>query len=300
MLEVAAELVAAADFEPRQARVSLRRQGDSGWPLTLLASDSPDVMEDVAEGSVTAAIVNPSVLLGLARKGIPPFRGAMPLCALAVIPSGDQLAVAVWPETGLSALAEVRDRRYPLRLSVRGQRDHGVHVVIDHVLIAHGWTLGDLLSWGGRVSYDDGLPSRGERVGMLARGEVDAIIDEAVGTWVDDAVDAGARILPLSPDALARLAAWGYQRSALAPGEFPGLPADVPTIDFSDFAVYAREDLPDETAVQICRAVAARRDSVLLQDGSPFPLDQLSASSGVPLHPAARRFWSSLRSSEIS
>jgi len=167
-------------------------------------------------------------------------------------------------------------------------------VVVDHVLTAHGWTAGDLLSWGGRVSYDDGLPSRGDRVGMLARGEIDAIIDEAVGTWVDDAVDAGARILPLSAGGLARLSAWGYQRSALDPGRFPGLPAAVPTIDFSDFAVYARTDLPDELAVQLCRAVAARRDSILLQDGTPFPLDQLARASAVALHPAARRFWGSL------
>jgi hypothetical protein len=291
MLEVASELVAAADFELRQARISLRRQGDSGWPLTLLASDGPDVMASVVSGSVTVGIVNPSVLLRLARSGIPPFRGPMPLSALAVIPSDDQLAVAVRPETGLSSLAEVRDRRYPLRLSVRGQRDHGVHVVMEHVLAAHGWTVGDLLSWGGSVSYDDGLPSRGDRVGMLARGEIDAILDEGVGTWVDDAIDAGGRILPLSPSALTRLEAWGYEMSDLTPGQFPRLPAAVPTIDFSGFGVYVREDLPDETVEEICRAVVARHESILLQDGTPLPLDQISADTPVPLHRAAERFW---------
>lgn len=291
MLEVASELVAATDFELRQARISLRRQGDSGWPLTLLASDGPDAMASVANGFVTVGIVNPSVLLRLARNGIPPFRGPMPLCGLAVIPSDDQLAVAVRPETGLSGLEEVRDRRYPLRLSVRGQRDHGVHVVTEHVLTAHGWTIGDLLSWGGSVTYDDGLPSRGDRVGMLARGETDAIIDEAVGTWVDDAIDVGGRIIPLSLSGLTRLEAWGYQRSDLTPGQFPGLRADVPTIDFSHFGVYVREDLPDETVEQICRAVVARRDSILLQDGTPLPSDQTSAFASVPLHRAAERFW---------
>jgi hypothetical protein len=291
MLEVASELVAAAGFELRQARISLRRQGDSNWPLTLLASDGPDAMASVVSGSVTVGIVNPSVLLRLARSGIPPFRGPMPLSALAVIPSDDQLAVAVRPETGLSSLEEVRDRRYPLRLSVRGQRDHGVHLVIEHVLTAHGWTIGDLLSWGGSVSYDDGLPSRGDRVGMLAHGETDAIIDEAVGTWVDDAIDAGGRIIPLSLSGLARLEAWGYQRSDLAPSQFPGLPADVPTIDFSGFGVYVRDDLPDETVRQLCQAVVARRDSILLQDGTPLPLGRIAADTSIPLHRAAERFW---------
>jgi NMT1-like family len=291
MLEVASELVAAADFELRQARISLRRQGDAGWPLTLLASDGPDAMASVVSGLVTVGIVNPSVLLRLASRGIPPFRGPMPLCALAVIPSDDQLAVAVRPETGLSSLEEVRDRRYPLRLSVRGQRDHGVHLVTEHVLTAHGWTTGDLLSWGGSVSYDDGLPSRGDRVGMLARGEIDAIIDEAVGTWVDDAIDAGGRVLPLSASGLTRLEAWGYQPSDLTPSQFPGLLAAVPTIDFSGFGVYVRADLADETVDQICRAIVARRDSILLQDGTPLPLDQISVDPPVPLHRAAERFW---------
>jgi hypothetical protein len=296
MLEVASELVLAPGFDLRQAQVALRRQGDPGWPVTLLASDGPAAMASVADGSVTAGIVNPAVLLGLARKGVPPFRGAMPLCALAVIPSYDQLAVAVSADTDLVGLGDVVDRRYPLRLSLRGQRDHGVHLVTDHVLDAHGWTLGDLLSWGGAVRYDEGLPSRGDRVAMLARGEIDAIIDEAVGTWVDDAIDAGARILPLAPAALARLAAWGYQPSQLPPGGFPGLAAPVGTIDFSGFAVYVREDLPDEIVEQLCRAVVARRDSIRLQDGKPLPLREIAAGTleaplPVPLHRAADRFW---------
>lgn len=164
-------------------------------------------------------------------------------------------------------------------------------MVLEHVLAAHGWTIGDLMSWGGSVSYDDGLPSRGDRVSMLARGEIDAVIDEAVGTWVDDAINVGGKILPLSRSALARLEAWGYQLSDLTPSQFPGLPAAMPTIDFSGFGVYVREDLPDETVAQICRAVAARRDSILLQDGTPLPLDQISAGTPVPLHRAAERFW---------
>lgn len=288
MLELVAELVALSDFAQRQARVSVRPQGGDDWELTFLGGDSPDAIRDVVAGRVTVGIVNPACLLTLARNGIPPFRGCQPVAPIAMIPSYDQLAVAVRPDTGIATLADVAERRMPLRVSVRGQRDHGVHWVIDHVLQAHGWTVGDLLSWGGRLSYDDGLPSRGDRVTMLGSGEVDVIVDEGVATWLDDARAAGARVLPIAPEALDRLTAWGYRPSVLPTGE--------PTIDFSGFAVYVREDCPDHLVHQVCTAIAARADRIQVQDGSALPLADMASGTEaaplpLPLHEAARRFW---------
>jgi hypothetical protein len=291
MLETVAELVGLPDFPYRQASVSVRRQGGTDWELTFLAGDSPDGLRAVADGQVTVAVVNPACLLTLARRGVAPLHGPQPLSPIAVIPSYDQFAVAVAPATGITNLAQVRERRYPLRVSVRGQRDHGVHWVIDHVLAAHGWTVGDLLSWGGRVTYDDGLPSRGKRIAMLAAGEVDAVIDEGVATWVDDALAAGATLVPMSPTALDRLCAWGYQRSELVQG--------VPTIDFSGFAVYVRDDCPADLVRQLCLAVATRADRIRVQDGTRLPLDGMlsgtpAAPLPAPLHEAAQRFWAEL------
>ena len=62
-------------------------------------------------------------------------------------------------------------------------------------------------------------------------------------------------------------------------------------IELPDVTAEIDEDLPDETVEQICRAVVARRDSILLQDGTPLPSDQTSAFASVPLHRAAERFW---------
>ena len=296
MLELASELVGVSDFDSRQAQVQLRVQGATSWDLTLLASDGPDTIQKVVDGEVTLGIVNPAVLVTLASSGIAPFRGALPVAAIAVIPSYDQLAVAVRAEVGVDSLEEIHDRRCPLRISVRGQRNHGVHWVIDHVLQAHGWTVGDLISWGGQVSYDEGLPARGARLQMLADGTVDAIIDEGVGTWLDDAVAAGARAIGLSDAALDRLEAWGYRRAALSRDRFPALSGDVPTIDFSGFAVYLRNDAPDHLVETICAAIVSRADRMILQDGSQLPLGEIfsdapAAPLPVPVHPAAARFW---------
>ena len=84
----------------------------------------------------------------------------------------------------------------PLRVSVRGQRDHALHPITDEVLKAVGFTLDDIVSWGGQVRYDDGLPIKSNRFGAMQRGEVDMIVDEAVRGWANQALDAGMRILP--------------------------------------------------------------------------------------------------------
>ena len=120
-----------------------------------------------------------------------PFKAAIPLRAITIIPSPDQLAFAVTERTGVKSLREIRERRLPLRVSMRGQRDHALHPVVNEVLAAAGFSLDDIAAWGGHVRYDDGLPMKDNRFGAMRRGEVDMIVDEAVRSWANSALDAG-------------------------------------------------------------------------------------------------------------
>ena len=77
---------------------------------------------------------------------------------------------------------------------------------------------------------------------------------------------------------------------------FPALPADVPTIDFSGWPIFVRADLSDERVTQNCAALIARKEVIAWQQPGPLPLsrmvrDEPDAPMGVPLHPAAERFW---------
>src|SRR5690242_16192303 len=121
MLEVASQLVSRKDFPYLQARVQLREQGATEWPLTLFASDSPATIHEVAAGQVQFAIVNPSMILKLASLGSAPFDAPIPLRTIAVLPSLDQMVFAVKRETGLSTFSDIRQRKFPLRVSLRGQ-----------------------------------------------------------------------------------------------------------------------------------------------------------------------------------
>jgi hypothetical protein len=237
VLEVASELVDQASWKERQVRVSLRQQGADEWPITLFASDGPAAIDQVARGEVQLAIINPAGFLALAARGTGPFAAPIPLRAITVIPSPDQLAFAVTRRTGLKSFREIRETRYPLRISLRGQTDHALHPVVKEVFAAAGLSLEDIRSWGGQVRYDDGLPQNENRLGAVARGEVDMVIDEAVRGWVNAAAGAGMRVLPLEEPMLARLEILGLRRAVIPNTSYPNLQQDVPTLDFSGFAV---------------------------------------------------------------
>ena len=183
MLEAASELVGMKAWPYRQARIHLRDQETGEWRIGLFGSDNPEVIEEVDRGEVHIATLNPAAPLSLAYRGCGPFKGPIAVRAIAIIPSFDQLAFAVAEKTGLKSLSDVVERRYPLRVSLRGQKSHSVHFVLKEVLARAGFSLEDIISWGGEVRYDEGLPDAPNRLGAIERGEIDAIFDEALAFW---------------------------------------------------------------------------------------------------------------------
>jgi len=234
--------------------------------------------------------------LALAMRGTGPFAATIALRAITVIPSPDQLAFAVTERTGLKSFHEILERRYPLRVSMRGQRDHALHPIVREVFAAAGFSFDDIVSWGGQVRYDDGLPMKSHRFGAMQNGEVDMIIDEAVRSWVNPAAEAGMQVLPLDEPMLIKLEAIGLRRALISRARYPKLPHDVPTLDFSGFAVYTHADVPDAVITSICVALEARKERIGWQEPGPLPLERMcrDTSDGplvIPLHPAAERFW---------
>ena len=296
VLEVASELVDRDDWPYRQVQIKLKEQGARAWPVTLFGSDTAGVIEQVARGEVQVAIINPAGPLALALRGRGPFTKPIAVRAITVIPSFDQLAFAVTEASGLKSLTDIRERRFPLRVSLRGQMDHSVHLIVNEVLSAAGFSLADVVSWGGGVRYDAGLPKSPTRLGAVQRGEVDAIFDEAVHSWLNLALESGMRILPLGESLLDRLEDLGLRRGVLSRRRYPKLNNDVSTLDFSGFPVYTHADVPESLVTSICSALEARKGSILWEGEGSLPLDRMCRDTAegplnIPLHPAAKRFW---------
>ncbi len=296
MLEVASELVNRRDWPYLQARVSLREQGGNDWPVTLFASDSPATLREVASNKVQFAIINPSMILKMASLGSPPFTEPLHLRTIAVLPSSDQMVFAAAEETGLKSIADIRERRFPLKVSLRGQPDHSLHIIINHVLSAAGFSLNDIVSWGGEIRYDAGMPYGANRIGAVQRGEIHAIFDEGASTWGNMALKLGMNFLALDEDLLKRLETVGLRRGLIEQTDFPRLGADIPTLDFSGWPIYTHENTPDLLVTDFCRALEASKARIPWAEEAPLPLaqmvhDTVDGHLEVPLHPAAERFW---------
>lgn len=297
VLEIASELVSRPDQANGQAKVLLRPQGGGEWPLALFGSSTIEGVTEVVNGEATLAIINPSSALTLAYRGNGPFKTPQPVRTIAVIPSRDLCVFAVSSDTGLKTIEDIAAQRYPLKLALRGQLDHWLHTLFDDLIAAAGFTLEDLKSWGGDFEKAGHIPKPDSaKFQALVRGDITAIFDESAYNWCDDAPGAGMTILDMSEQTMAKLQAMGYRRDVLTREEFPNLPHDILTLDFSGWPIFVHTDAPDELVTQICQGLEARKDSIPWQEAGPLPVarmcsDDPYAPVDVPLHPAAERFW---------
>ena len=298
MLEAVSELVGSNEWRDKQVMIYMRPQGDSKWRTKFYASDGPDSIDMVVSGEADIAICNPGGVLGMAFKGKGPFKKPLPLRSIMVMPQFDQLGFAVHPKTGLKTLGDLKRLKYPLRVSLRGQPDHSVHFICNHVLSAFDMTLDDIKSWGGKVVYTEGMPNGPDRLGAVARGELDAVWDEALPRFAAEAIKLGMKFLPVDELQLKALEADGLMRAAITDQEYPGLGPDVWTVDFSGWPVFCLESASEEMIYDFCAAVDARRARIPWEEskGAPLPTEKLCKDSKegplyLPMHRGAEKYW---------
>ena len=118
--------------------------GERFRPWLRMATGSAILAEEVAAGGVECAFVNPSALLTQAYRGVGLFKKPLPLRVVASYPSWDRMVFAVHPRSGIRSLADIKTKRYPLRISVREDPTHSTHVLIDQAFALHGFTLKDV------------------------------------------------------------------------------------------------------------------------------------------------------------
>lgn len=301
VLEIASEMAGGGDAEAGpayiQAKAVLRSAAPGGAAVTLFGSSTAEGVFAVARREVDLAIINPAAVLAVAARGHGMFKAPQPVRAIGVIPSPDQYVFAVRPETGLETVDDIAVKRPKLRVSMRGMPDHTLHAMFDDVAAAAGFSRADIAAWGGAVRKEGGLPyPSSAKFAALCRGEIDAIFDEAANYWVGAALEAGMRILPLAEATVRKLEAMGYHRAYIMRNEFPGLAADVLTLDFSGWTVFVHAAADDSLVRKICAALDTRKDRIPWEEPGPLPVERMCLPARdtpqlVPLHPAAERFW---------
>ena len=232
--------------------------GDSFTPAIRLSPGSPALSYAVARGDLEAAFVNPSAMLTQAYRGTGFYTEPLPLRVIVSYPSWDRFVIMVQPRLGLTSLADIKEKRLPLRVSVRQDPTHSTRVLLDQLLPMYGFNLGDVESWGGSLQLNGG-PSDERRLAGIRDGSVDIVFDEGIPSWLPLALEHGLKPLELEDGIMSRMEALGWRRVVLPKSRFPLLDRDGECIDYSGWPLYTRASLPDEVAYRICAAVAARR-----------------------------------------
>ena len=262
-----------------------------------------DNLRAVGRGEVDVAVTTPSTFARMAMSGKGLFEGeAYPyLRALGEVPHADRLLFAARRDLDVSSLAEIRERRLPLRLAI--SQNDGVNFcgfAAHRVLAASGLAPETLLEWGGSILEHE-RPF--ECLDDLNEGRADAVFHEAIMTpnWRDLANENDLTYLPVESEVLDGVEQeFGWRRAVVERGYLRGLEADVETLDFTGYLVVVREDMPDDVAyllAWILGETASKFESQyrhLPADRSPvaYPIDREKlANTAIPLHQSAADYY---------
>jgi hypothetical protein len=262
-------------------------------------------MVSVSNGEADLCIATPAGLLPLALIGEGAFGGTpMPrLRALGVLPQNDRMVFAVDQRFGIRTFAELRQRKPPLRIATSPANGFNlIGFAARAILEAHGISESTLQSWGGEFVY---APRPEQSLIAMRDGMVDAVLQEAIMTpnWRDMMEARRPNVIPMEESALTELErAIGLRTNELPAGFLPVQPTATAALDFSDFVVIVRDDMPEDVAFLITwclvetRATIERQYRHLPPERSPltYPLEPPAmAQTSLPLHPGAERYYRS-------
>ncbi|WP_431919352.1 hypothetical protein [Amycolatopsis tucumanensis] len=264
-----------------------------------------DAVRAVLAQDVDAALLTPTAAAAGITAGAGPLAvpGADRLRALGTLPQRDRLVTCVDAALGVSHTGELAELLPSLRIAT--SPDDGVNLIgaaAHRLLGAHRITPERLEQAGGSMLYAERpFPA----IAAFRDGGANVLIHEAIMTpaWQRVAEHRPVTYLDVDPAVVAAFADWHWPTATVPAGYLPGLDHDLEALEFSDFLLVCRADLPDDIASMIAWCLVATREALEVQyrhlppDRSPvsYPLDPKAiASTPVPLHPAAEATYAAL------
>lgn len=262
-----------------------------------------DALNQLKDGAVDMIISTPAGVLSKALTGEGPFKTAMPgLRAIGTLPQNDRMVLALPSSYNIHTFEELRQQKPALRLAT--STNDGTNMIgyaANEFLNAHGVSKATIESWGGKVL----TRHRPEQcVALVEGGEADALLQEAIMTpWWRGLVESN-RLTPLPAElpVLKNLQqSLGLGINPLPAGFWSNLSNDLPAMDFSDFVLLVRDDMPKEVAYLLTWCLVETRHLLEGQykhiklERSPltYPLDpKKMAQTPVPLHDGAKEYYS--------
>ncbi|KAK5313006.1 hypothetical protein LTR70_007846 [Exophiala xenobiotica] len=262
-----------------------------------------DGLMQLNDGDADLAICTPAALMSMSLTGEGPFPKAMPhLRALATLPQNDRMVLAIHPKYNVKTFEELRRQRPALRIATSiNDGTNLIGYVANEFLTAHGIPKSTVESWGGTFL----TPHRPEQcVALIEKGEADALLQEAIMTpWWRRLIGANKLVpLPAEAEALEGLEkSLGLTTNPLPMHFWDNLLEDLPALDFSDFVICVRDDMPHDVAYLLTWCLIETRHLLegqykhILPERSPlsYPLEPSKmARTPIPLHEGAHEYYS--------
>ncbi len=205
---------------------------------------------------------------------------------LARIEDPTYLLVAVKPELGITSLAEIRERKLPVRIITDFQPS------AMPVLEYYGLDRESLESWGGELAGPKDMTSE-TPFDVVVSSLASPANNPESAFWTTLTVAHDLQFLDLPDDLLDHMVETADMRRVTARwGLLRGVDRSIPTVGRSGEVIFARDDMPDDVAYAVAKAVDENRGE-LLWFARPYSLDPrtVGTSGGVPLHPGAERYY---------
>lgn len=255
--------------------------------------------ELVAQGAFHMAMTTPAWYVRMAIEGKGPFASKLPLSIIAEFPHDDRLVFAVRKETGITSLRQIREEQYPLRLSMPSvEMHHPAGWVVEEILRQYDLSPEKIESWGGKILRDrprfQNLPKS-----VPVDPSFDALFDEAIMTrrWDRVTKENDMTFLAVDEEVLAHCEKMGMRRGFIPKGRLRGIDRDVPTIDFTGWALICREDMPERLGYLMAEALDVRQEQINQQFADDFPAMTSPfqaanvANTELPIHSGARAYF---------
>jgi TRAP-type uncharacterized transport system substrate-binding protein len=267
-----------------------------GWRDSVLGGTGPAVLVD--QKKYDFGFGNPVGLARMAYLGRGFYKKKIPLRAIGVFPTWDRLIFAVRKDTGIASIEDIKNQRYPLRISTRRRgRLQTTLYAIEEVLKAYGLSLRDIERWGGKL-MEAPSPSSDERKQAIRDGKADAVFDEGVKSWGDLALKSGMRFLPINDVALGRMKAIGFPSAPLTRRHYSKMERDIHTVDFSGWTFFCHADLPSRVAYEMARSVDLCHKQIPVDHFDKRPMTMREFCRGgeagqlnIPLHSGAKNYY---------
>jgi len=193
--------------------------------------------------------------------------------------------VAAKAETGITDLAQIKSKKWPVRIL-----SAGIGGGAATILAYFGLTPQAIEEAGGRIGNS---PEDAEKFDVAIGGGGPMTTAPEWRIWTQISQKFDLRFIELPDELLAKLAKEGEQDRGIIPvGLYRGIDRPIPTVVRTGTVIYGRDDMPDDFAYAVAKAMDEQQ-ALLQWSHMDFSYNIHTVWNGyeVPLHPGAARYY---------